>query len=73
MLNISTEDIDKFKDMMGNNDLIGCIYNLAREFIKINQIKIMKEKLRVFKMNRLMRIPQNLLTMLKSYSIILKV
>lgn len=31
LLSMSTEEIDKFKDLMGINDLIGCVYNLANE------------------------------------------
>lgn len=28
ILNMDIENIDKFKEMMGINDIIGCIYNL---------------------------------------------
>lgn len=31
ILNMDTENIDKFKEMMGINDIIGCIYNLQKE------------------------------------------
>lgn len=31
LLSMSTEEIDKFKDMMGFNELICCVYNLANE------------------------------------------
>lgn len=28
---MSIEEIDKFKDLMGINDLIGCVYNFVNE------------------------------------------
>ena len=37
LVNMGQDEIDKFKELMGINDLIGCIYNLQQDSASTNQ------------------------------------